>query len=149
MKVLISILIQICICAHVSYCVKPAHVLRLVDQDGSLADLTMLSASSVDAVLPKEKEELQEKQEDQGGWDSEKERETTLVVVMDDSDMTGEKPKSFSDQRQSSTEESLRCSAGTEPEPSTEQSSGSDQHNRSINFDINSTRSFEASNSQS
>ncbi|XP_072220008.1 piezo-type mechanosensitive ion channel component 2 [Leuresthes tenuis] len=98
-------------------------IYRLVDQDGSLADLTMLSASSVDAVLPKEKEELQEKQEDQRGWDSEKERETTLVVVMDDTDMTGEKPKSFSDQRQSSTEESHRCSAGTEPEPSTEQSS--------------------------
>ncbi|XP_028282873.1 piezo-type mechanosensitive ion channel component 2 isoform X3 [Parambassis ranga] len=96
-------------------------IYRLVHPDGSLADLTMLSASSVDAALPKEEERLQEKQEEQGGWETEKEQ--TLVVVMDDTDMTGEKPKSFSDQRQSSTEESVHCSMKTEPEPSTEQSS--------------------------
>ncbi|XP_041848667.1 piezo-type mechanosensitive ion channel component 2 [Melanotaenia boesemani] len=97
-------------------------IYRLVDPDGSLADLTMLSASSVDVALPREKEELREKQEEQRGWDSENEKDQALVVVMDDTSMTGEKAKSFSDHRQSSTEESYRCS-GTEPEPSTEQSS--------------------------
>lgn len=105
------------------------HVSRLVHPDGSLADLTMLSASSVDAALPREEERLQEKQKEQGGWETEKEQ--TLVVVMDDTDITGEvKPKSFSDQRQSSTEESVHCSVKTEPEPSTEQSSGTEQHDR-------------------
>ncbi|XP_054602750.1 piezo-type mechanosensitive ion channel component 2 isoform X5 [Nothobranchius furzeri] len=97
-------------------------IYRLVDQDGSLADLTMLSGSSVDAALPKEKEAQQEEQE---GWDSEREKKQALVAVMDtDTHMTREKPRSFSDQRQSSTEESQHCSAATEPEPSTEQSSG-------------------------
>ncbi|KAM9720068.1 piezo-type mechanosensitive ion channel component 2 isoform 2-T2 [Menidia menidia] len=95
---------------------------KLVVPDGSLADLTMLSASSVDAALPKEEQELLHTPEDRGGWDSGKEREKALMVAMDDIDVTGEKPKSFSDQRQSSTESHL-CSAGTEPEPSTEQSS--------------------------
>lgn len=110
-------------------------VLRLVHPD-SLADLTMLSATSVDAVLPREEKqgeeeegELQEKQEEQGEWGSEKEKNQALVVVMDDADLPGEKPRSFSDPRQSSTEESHHCSAGTEPEPSTEQSSGTSEPN--------------------
>ncbi|XP_071780421.2 piezo-type mechanosensitive ion channel component 2 [Centroberyx gerrardi] len=91
-------------------------IYRLVHQDGSLADLTMLSSSSVDGALPR-----QEEQEDRQG---EKEKQQ-LVVVMDDVDVV--KSRSFSDPRQSSTEESRHCSVGTEPgtepEPSTEQSS--------------------------
>ncbi|XP_070700828.1 piezo-type mechanosensitive ion channel component 2 [Pempheris klunzingeri] len=91
-------------------------IYRLVHQDGSLEDLTMLSASSVDAALPREQ------QEPQGEWGTEeKENDQALVVVM--SNMSGEKPRSFSDPRLSSTEESHHCSAKTEPEPSTEQSS--------------------------
>ncbi|XP_042353330.1 LOW QUALITY PROTEIN: piezo-type mechanosensitive ion channel component 2 [Plectropomus leopardus] len=96
-------------------------IYRLVHQDGSLADLTMLSASSVEASLPREEPEPQEKQKEQGEWGAEKEQ--TLVVVMSDTEMTEEKPRSFSDHLQSSTDESHHCSAGTEPEPSTEQSS--------------------------
>lgn len=100
-----------------------SHVLRLVHQDGSLADLTMLSASSVEATLSREEQELQEKQEEQAEWGTEKkEKRQALVVVMPDIDMTGEKPRSFSNQRQSSTDESHHFSAATEPEPSTEQS---------------------------
>ena len=95
-------------------------VLRLVHQDGSLADLTMLSAASVDAALPREDKRLRE--EEQGEWGAEREKKQSLVVVMDDT--AGVKPGSFSDPRHSSTEESHHCSAGTEPEPSTEQSSG-------------------------
>uniref|UniRef100_A0A3Q3BAU1 Piezo type mechanosensitive ion channel component 2 n=1 Tax=Kryptolebias marmoratus TaxID=37003 RepID=A0A3Q3BAU1_KRYMA len=56
-------------------------IYRLVDQDGSLADLTMLSASSVDAILLRDKQE-----EQRGEWSSEKEQEKqeqALVVVMD------------------------------------------------------------------
>ncbi|XP_069548591.1 piezo-type mechanosensitive ion channel component 2 [Brachyistius frenatus] len=98
-------------------------IYRLVHPDGSLADLTMLSASSVDAALPREEEEPREKQEEQGEWGSEKEKQQALVVVMDEADLTGVKPRSFSDPRLSSTEESHHCSVGTEPEPSTEQSS--------------------------
>lgn len=101
------------------------HVFRLVHQDGSLADLTMLSASSLDAALPREDEE-QEKEEQPEEWGTGKEKEQALVVVMDDADKTVEKPKSLSDLQQSSTEESHHCSAGTEPEPSTEQSSGTE-----------------------
>ncbi|KAK5919869.1 hypothetical protein CgunFtcFv8_023731 [Champsocephalus gunnari] len=93
-------------------------IYRLVHQDGSLADITMLSASSVEATISRE--EPQEQQEDQGEWRGEKEK---VLVVMDDTDMTGEKPRTFSDNRQSSTDESRHCSAGTEPETSTEQSS--------------------------
>ncbi|KAG7525314.1 hypothetical protein JOB18_025431 [Solea senegalensis] len=101
---------------------------KLVHQDGSLADLTMLSASSVDAALPREPELKpgpEDEQEEQGEWGTEREKEQALVVVMDEADATGEKPGSLSDLRQSSTEESHHCSAGTqpEPEPSTEQSS--------------------------
>ncbi|KAM3865799.1 piezo-type mechanosensitive ion channel component 2 [Diretmus argenteus] len=84
-------------------------IYRLVHQDGSLADLTLLSSScSVDGALPKE---------------AQGEKEQALVVVMEDTD--GMKPSSFSDQRRSGTEESRHCSVGTEPEPepSTEQSS--------------------------
>ncbi|XP_023820679.1 piezo-type mechanosensitive ion channel component 2 isoform X1 [Oryzias latipes] len=95
-------------------------IYRLVDQDGSLPDLTMLSASSVEGVLS----EVRHLQEEQRSWCSDKEKET-LVVVMDDPDMnmTEDKPKVFPDQRQSSTDESQHYSAGSEPEPSTEQSS--------------------------
>ena len=112
---------------HVITC---SHVFRLVHQDGSLADLTMFSASPVaEATLSGEEQEPQEEQQEkqqekQGEWATEKEKEETLVVVMYDTDMTGEKRRSFSDPRQSSTEESQHFSAGTEPEPSTEQSSG-------------------------
>lgn len=109
---------------------------RLVHQDGSLADLTMLSASSVEATLPREEAEVQDKQEEQEGqeeqgeqgkWQSEEKEKEALVVVMYDTDKTGEKPGSLSDPRQSSTEESHHCSVKTEPEPSTEQSSGTEQ----------------------
>ncbi|XP_029930817.1 piezo-type mechanosensitive ion channel component 2 isoform X2 [Myripristis murdjan] len=92
-------------------------IYRLVHPNDSLADLTMLSNSSVDAALPRE----EEKQETVKVREGEKEKEEALVVVMDDTD--GMKPRSFSDPRQSSTEESRHCSVGTEPEPSTEQSS--------------------------
>uniref|UniRef100_A0A8C9X545 Piezo type mechanosensitive ion channel component 2 n=1 Tax=Sander lucioperca TaxID=283035 RepID=A0A8C9X545_SANLU len=68
-------------------------IYRLVHQDGSLADLTILSASSVEATLSREE------QEPQGEWGREKEQ--ALVVVMYDTDMTDEKPRSFSDPRQS------------------------------------------------
>lgn len=118
--------------ARVSVCNNFLHVFRLVHQDGSLADLTMLSASSVNAALAREDEE-QGKEEQPGEWGTEKEKEQALVVVMDDADKTVEKPKSLSDLQQSSTEESHHCSAGTEPEPSTEQSSGTELHSRSTN----------------
>lgn len=101
------------------------HVFRLVHIDGSLADLTMLSTSSAEAALPREDEE-QAKEEQPDEWGAEKENEQALVVVMDDTDKTAEKRKSFSDLQQSSTDESHHCSAGTEPEPSTEQSSGTE-----------------------
>lgn len=104
--------------------------------EGSLADLTLLSASSVDEMLPRTGEDPQEKQEEQqqeekdqeeqGWWGAGKEKEESLVAVMDDTDMTRVKSRSFSDARQSSTEESHRCSLGTEPEPSTEQTSGTE-----------------------
>lgn len=116
----------VCIRIHVSLRVlTSSHVVRLVHPDGSLADLTMLSNSSVDAALPRE----EEKQETVKVREGEKEKEEALVVVMDDTD--GMKPRSFSDPRRSSTEESRHCSVGTEPEPSTEQSSGTveQQHN--------------------
>uniref|UniRef100_A0A3B4TZT6 Piezo type mechanosensitive ion channel component 2 n=1 Tax=Seriola dumerili TaxID=41447 RepID=A0A3B4TZT6_SERDU len=72
-------------------------IYRLVHPD-SLADLTMLSATSVDAALPREEEEeeaeeLQEKQEEQGEWGLEKEKNQALVVVMDDADLTDLKNK--------------------------------------------------------
>uniref|UniRef100_A0A8C5GY39 Piezo-type mechanosensitive ion channel component n=1 Tax=Gouania willdenowi TaxID=441366 RepID=A0A8C5GY39_GOUWI len=41
-------------------------IYRLVHQDGSLADLTMLSASSVDAAVPRREGEPQDKEEQQG-----------------------------------------------------------------------------------
>lgn len=113
-------------------------VYRLVHPDGSLADLTMLSGSSVDAALHKEEEE-EDLQEERGEWGTEEEKKQALVVVMDDTDMAGEKPGSLSDARQSSTEESHHCSAGTEPEPSTEQSSGTEQLQHSRSTDFNKT----------
>ncbi|XP_019739327.1 piezo-type mechanosensitive ion channel component 2 [Hippocampus comes] len=89
-------------------------IYRLVHPEGSLADLTMLSASSADASLSRGKEEEQDAQGEQ-----------TLVTVTDDSaSSAGEtKPGSLSDARQSSTDDSQRFSMGTDPEPSTEQSS--------------------------
>ncbi|CAJ1072552.1 piezo-type mechanosensitive ion channel component 2 isoform X3 [Xyrichtys novacula] len=110
-------------------------VSRLVHPDGSLADLTMLSISSVEATLPREEQEPQDKQEEQGekeeqgGWrtekekEKEKEKEEALVVVLSETKTGDEKPRTFSDGRQSSTDESHHCSMGGEPEPSTEQSS--------------------------
>ncbi|XP_015247000.1 PREDICTED: piezo-type mechanosensitive ion channel component 2 [Cyprinodon variegatus] len=99
----------------------PSQQSKLAEPAASLEDLTMLSASSIEATLPKDKEE---KEEEQQSWGSGNETEQALVVVTDTVDsMSDEKPKSFSDQRQSSTEDSQRCSAATEPEPSTEQSS--------------------------
>lgn len=89
-------------------------------QDGSLADLTMLSASSVEATLTRDEQEPQEEQKE---WGAER-KEQPLVVVIPTADMIGEKTGIFSEQRQSSTDESYHYSAGTEPEPSTEQSSG-------------------------
>lgn len=74
-----------------------------------------------------EEQEKQEKEREWGTKEREKEKDQALVVVMYDTDVTDEKPKSFSSQRQSSTEESHHCSARTEPEPSTEQSSGTEQ----------------------
>ncbi|XP_007564241.1 piezo-type mechanosensitive ion channel component 2 isoform X6 [Poecilia formosa] len=94
-------------------------IYRLAEPAASLEDLTMLSASSVEAALPREELEAEER-----SWGSGNDKEQALVLVADtDAKTSDEKPKSFSDQRQSSTEESQRCSAATEPEPSTEQSS--------------------------
>lgn len=116
-----------CVGAHTCLLVNDdlQHVTRLVNQDDSLADLTMLSASSVEATLPREEQELLERQEEREQQE-EQEKEQALVVVIPDTDATGNKARSFSDQRQSSTDESRYCSGGTEPEPSTEQSSGSE-----------------------
>ncbi|XP_061654308.1 piezo-type mechanosensitive ion channel component 2 [Phyllopteryx taeniolatus] len=88
-------------------------IYRLAHPEGSLADLTMLSASSADASLSRGKEDEQEAQGER------------LVVVADDSASStgGTKPGSLSDARQSRTDDSQRFSMGTEPEPSTEQSS--------------------------
>lgn len=110
-------------CACICLCNNFLHVCRLVHQDGSLADLTMLSASSVEATLTREEQEPQEEQEE---WrTAQKEKEQALVVVvMPDTNVFGGKGRIFSDHRQSSTDESYNCSGGTEPEPSTEQSSG-------------------------
>ncbi|XP_054623072.1 piezo-type mechanosensitive ion channel component 2 isoform X2 [Dunckerocampus dactyliophorus] len=96
-------------------------IYRLAHPDGSLADLTMLSASSADASLSKSKEEEQESQRERPNWGVSTEQ--TLVVVTDDAESAGTKPGSLSDARQSSTDESHHFSVGTEPEPSTEQSS--------------------------
>lgn len=111
-----------CIFTNISLKDNLQYAIRLVHQDDSLADLTMISASSVDATLPREEQELLERQEEQ---QQEQEKETqALVVVMPNTDATACKTKSLSDHRQSSTDESHYCSAGTEQEPSTEQSSG-------------------------
>ncbi|XP_055084588.1 piezo-type mechanosensitive ion channel component 2 [Periophthalmus magnuspinnatus] len=91
-------------------------IYRLAHPEGSLADLTMLSASSVEATLPPRDEE-EKAQDRQEACESEKEQ---ALVVMDDSD--GFKHKSLTELKQSSSE-SQHCSAKTEPEPSTEQSS--------------------------
>lgn len=114
----------LCVCIYTYVLVNNNlyYAIRLVHQEDSLADLTMLSASSVEATLPREEQELLERQEEEQ-QEQEKENQA-LVVVMPDTDATGSKTKSLSDQRQSSTDESHYCSAGTEQEPSTEQSSG-------------------------
>lgn len=95
-------------------------------QDGSLADLTMLSASSVEATLSRDEQEPREEQKE---WGAEC-KEQPLVVVIPPADMIGEKTGIFSEQRQSSTDESYHCSAGTEPEPSTEQSTEQSSGNK-------------------
>lgn len=105
---------------HVCFSNNSSYVCRLVHQDGSLADLTMLSASSVEAALTREEQEPQEEHRE---WGAEC-KEQPLVVVIPTADMAAEKSRILSEQRQSSTDESYQCSAGTEPEPSTEQSSG-------------------------
>ncbi|XP_061879241.1 piezo-type mechanosensitive ion channel component 2 isoform X2 [Entelurus aequoreus] len=96
-------------------------IYRLVHPDGSLADLTMLSASSGDASLSKSKDEEQGPQSVRADCGVSKEQ--TLVVVADDASSAGTKPGSLSDARQSSTDESHLFSVGTEPGQSTEQSS--------------------------
>ncbi|KAL6104091.1 piezo2 [Pungitius sinensis] len=96
-------------------------IYRLVHQDGSLADLTMLSGNSAEATPSGEE---RQPPGEQGEWGKEeKVKGRALVVTINDTGGTAEKPRSVSDPRQSSTEESQACSAGTEPEPSTEQSS--------------------------
>lgn len=107
-------------CACICLCNNFLHVCRLVHQDGSLADLTMLSASSVETTLTREE---QEPQEEQGTEQKEKEQALVVVAMPDTNGFSG-KTMIFSDHRQSSTDESYHCSGGTEPEPSTEQSSG-------------------------
>uniref|UniRef100_A0A674NBV1 Piezo type mechanosensitive ion channel component 2 n=1 Tax=Takifugu rubripes TaxID=31033 RepID=A0A674NBV1_TAKRU len=77
-------------------------IYRLVHQDGSLADLTMLSASSVEATLSRDEQEPREEQKE---WGAEC-KEQPLVVVIPPADMIGEKTGIFSEQRQSSTDES-------------------------------------------
>uniref|UniRef100_A0A3Q3FEP5 Piezo type mechanosensitive ion channel component 2 n=1 Tax=Labrus bergylta TaxID=56723 RepID=A0A3Q3FEP5_9LABR len=63
-------------------------IYRLAHPDGSLADLTMLSVSSVEATLPREELEQQEKheelreKEERGEWGTEQEKDQALVVVL-------------------------------------------------------------------
>ncbi|XP_056276560.1 piezo-type mechanosensitive ion channel component 2 isoform X2 [Pseudoliparis swirei] len=107
-------------------------IYRLVHPDGSLADLTVLSANSGEPTLSREEQSPQDKQGEQAEW--EKEKHQALLVMMYDTDVTDEKPRSMSDKQKSSTEESQPCSGRTEPDPSTEQqSSGTEQlqHSRS------------------
>ncbi|XP_061775602.1 piezo-type mechanosensitive ion channel component 2 isoform X2 [Nerophis ophidion] len=96
-------------------------IYRLVHPDGSLADLTMLSASSGDASLSKSKDEEQEPQSVRADCGVSKEQ--TLVAVADDASSAGTKPGSLSDARQSSTDESHLFSVDTEPGQSTEPTS--------------------------
>lgn len=102
------------------------HVHRLVHQDGSLADLTMLSGNSAEATMLSGEEPQPPEEQGECGK-QEKEKERGLVVMINDAGVAAEKPRRASDPRQSSTEESQACSAGTEPEPSTEQSSGAER----------------------
>ncbi|KAM8838287.1 piezo-type mechanosensitive ion channel component 2 isoform 4-T4 [Synchiropus picturatus] len=95
-------------------------IYRLAHPEGSLADLTMLSASSVDAVMQKTSDEEEPKEDPE--WSEEKAKEQ-LVIVMDDAESDPVKARNLSDQRQSSTDESQQRSTRSEPEPSTEQSS--------------------------
>lgn len=113
-----------CVFGSVCFSNNSSYVCRLVHQDGSLADLTMLSASSVEATLTREEQEPQEEHRE---WGVEC-KEQPLVVVIPTADTAAEKSRILSEQRQSSTDESYQCSAGTGPEPSTEQSSGKEIH---------------------
>lgn len=115
----------------------PSHVCRLVHQDGSLADLTMLSTSSVEATPTRDEQEPQDQQQE---WGAEP-KEQPLVLIPT-ADMVGGKTGIFSEQRQSSTDESYHCSAGTEPESSTEQSSGNKRANIHIYNSISSAPKF-------
>ena len=88
-------------------------------QDGSLADIAMLSTSSMDGGTPRDE-------------DREIDKEQALVVVMDDMEVEKQQKSSVaSDPRPSSTEESRHTSVGTEPdpEPPTEQTSGTGDGN--------------------
>lgn len=80
----------------------------------------MLSASSVEATPTRDEQEPPEEHREWGA---------APLVVIPTADAVGEKTGVFSEQQQSSTDESFHCSAGTEPEPSTEQSSGSQRAN--------------------
>lgn len=80
----------------------------------------MLSASSAEATPARDEPEPQEERRE---WGAES-KEQALVVVIPTADGIGDKTRILSEQRQSSTDESYQCSAGTDPEPSTEQSSG-------------------------
>lgn len=137
LNVLISIEILLWVCMDVPLSHTCSPVSRLVHPDGSLADLTMLSVSSVEATLPREEQEPQgEKEEEPQGEreeekkEKEEEKDQALVVMLCDTKTSEEKPGTFSDGRQSSTDESHQCSAGDEPEPSTEQSSGKTDNNK-------------------
>lgn len=112
----------------------PSHVCRLVHQDGSLADLTMLSASSVEATPTRDEQEPQDEHKEWGA-----ECKEQPLVVIPTADVIGEKTRIFSEQHQSSTDESYHCSTGTEPEPSTEQSSGNKHANIHIYKPISSS----------
>lgn len=114
--------------------IHPSRVCRLVHQDGSLADLTMLSSSSVEATPTREEQEPQEEQQGSGA-----ERQEQPLVAIPSADGIGDKTGIFSEQRQSSTDESFPCSAGTEPEASTEPSSGNKPANVHIYSSISSS----------
>lgn len=133
----VLIRVYILVCLHVCVFNHPSPVCRLVHQDGSLADLTMLSASSVEATPTRDE---QEPQEEHSEWGAECKEQP--LVVLPTADMIGEKTRIFSEQRQSSTDESYHCSAGTEPEPSTEQSSGNKHANLHIYNAISSSPKF-------
>ncbi|XP_067109113.1 piezo-type mechanosensitive ion channel component 2 [Osmerus mordax] len=96
----------------------PSPQSKLVTQDGSLADIAMLSTSSMDGGTPRDE-------------DREKDKEQALVVVMDDMEVEKQQKRSVaSDPRQSSTEESRHTSVGTEPDPEPPSEQTSDLKNK-------------------